>query len=175
MPADLRYPIGPFKKPESLTPDRRRAAIEDIAAAPAKLRAAVAGLTPDQLGTPYRPGGWTVRQVAHHVPDSHLNAYVRMKLAVTEDEPTIKTYEEKRWAELADATGADVEISLRLLESLHQRWVLFLRSLAPTDFSRRLNHPELGPISNDTLLALYAWHGKHHVAHVTSLRERNGW
>lgn len=175
MPADLRYPIGPFKKSESLTPDQRRAAIEDIAAAPAKLRAAVTALTPKQLGMPYRPDGWTVRQVAHHVPDSHLNGYVRMKLAVTEDEPTIKTYEEKRWAELADATGADVEISLRLLESLHQRWVVFLRSLAPKDFSRKLRHPEMGPISIDTLLALYAWHGKHHVAHVTALRERMGW
>ncbi|MGH7751583.1 MAG: YfiT family bacillithiol transferase, partial [Gemmatimonadales bacterium] len=119
--------------------------------------------------------GWTVRQVAHHVPDSHMNAYIRMKLAVTEEAPVIKTYEEKRWAELADAKTPDVEMSLRLLEALHQRWVLFLRSLGATDFARPLSHPEMGHITVDYLVSHYAWHGKHHVAHVTSLRERMGW
>ena len=175
MEADLRYPLGKFHRPETLSLEERRAAIDAIAEAPARLRAAIAGLDATQLDTPYRPGGWTVRQLVHHVPDSHMNAYIRFKLAATEDEPTIKPYEEARWAELADARSAPIEPSLALLENLHKRWVLFLRSLAPEDWSRKFRHPELGAMSLEQNLALYAWHGRHHVAHVTALRERQNW
>jgi len=139
------------------------------------LRAAVAGLRPEQLDTPYRPGGWTVRQVVHHVPDSHMNSYMRFKLALTEDEPTIKPYDEKLWAELADTPATPVEVSLTLLESMHDRWVRLLRSLQDAHFERQFRHPELGVVRLDRNLALYAWHGKHHVAHITSLRERMSW
>jgi len=140
------------------------------------LRAAVTELTPAQLDTPYRDGGWTVRQVVHHVPDSHLNAYTRMKLALTEDEPVIKPYDEARWAELADVPATPIETSLTLLECLHRRWVLLLRSLGPKELSRRFRHPEHNrSIDLDEMLALYAWHGRHHVAHITSLRSRMGW
>jgi hypothetical protein len=172
---DPRYPIGPFRFDGQVDPARRRQRIDEIAAAPDHLRAAVAGLRPAQLDTPYREKGWTVRQVVHHVPDSHLNAYTRIKLALTEDEPTIKPYEEARWAELPDARGP-VEISLSLLESLHRRWVLLLRELTPADFNRRFRHPEQGrAMALDEVLAMYAWHGRHHVAHITSLRRRMGW
>ena len=173
--SDLRYPIGKFSYEGELTQDARRRAMDDIEAAPARLRAAVEGLSPEQLDTPYRRDGWTVRQVVHHLADSHLNAYTRSKLALTEEEPTVKPYDETRWAELSDARTAPVEISLALLESLHRRWVLLLRSLAPTDFARRFQHPELGVVSLDKNLALYAWHGRHHLAHITSLGERMGW
>ncbi len=173
--SDLRYPIGKFNHEGELAEDARRRAMDDIEAAPARLRAAVEGLSPEQLDTPYRPDGWTVRQVVHHLADSHLNAYTRFKLALTEEEPTVKPYDETRWAELSDARTAPVEISLALLESLHRRWVLLLRSLAPADFARRFRHLELGVMSLDKNLALYAWHGRHHVAHITSLRERMGW
>jgi uncharacterized damage-inducible protein DinB len=172
---DLRYPIGKFQWDDSPIPENRQRYIEEIDAAPARLRAAVAGLQPEQLDTPYRPGGWTVRQVVHHVPDSHLNAYVRFKLALTEDEPTIKPYDEARWAELADTRTTPIETSLALLDSLHQRWGKLLRSLSPADLSRKLRHPELGVMTLDNMLAHYAWHGRHHVAHITSLRERSGW
>ncbi len=155
---------------------RRQQWMTDIAAAPAQLRAAVAGLTPAQLDTPYRDDGWTVRQVVHHLPDSHLNAYTRIKLALTEDEPTIKPYEEARWAELPDARGGEIEPSLSLLESLHQRWLMLLRQLSSSDFDRRFRHPEHGRIFGlNEVLAMYAWHGRHHVAHITSLRQRMGW
>ncbi len=173
--SELRYPIGKFNYEGELTQDARRRAMDDIEAAPARLRAAAEGLSPEQLDTPYRPGGWTVRQVVHHLADSHLNAYTRFKLALTEEEPTVKPYDETRWAELSDARTAPVEISFALLESLHRRWVLLLRSLAPADFARRFRHPELGVVSLDKNLALYAWHARHHVAHITSLRERMGW
>ena len=172
---DLRYPIGKFTIEGEITEQRRRQWIDEIREAPAQLRAAVAGLTEEQLGTPYRPGGWTVRQVVHHLPDSHLNSYVRFKLALTEEQPTIKPYEQERWAELEDGRAAPVEISLALLESLHRRWVLLLYSLQPADFLRRFRHPELGEVSLERNLALYAWHGRHHIAHITSLRERMGW
>ncbi|MDE3109486.1 MAG: bacillithiol transferase BstA [Acidobacteriota bacterium] len=176
MERDLRYPIGKFHRPAAeLTPGDRREFIDAIAQAPAQLSAAINVLSPTQLDTPYRPGGWTVRQVVHHLPDSHMNSYVRFKLALTEDEPTIKPYEEARWAELADSRDTPVEVSLALLENLHKRWVLLLRSLSPADWSRIFRHPELGPASLDHSLALYAWHGRHHVAHITALRERNGW
>jgi len=172
---DLRYPVGEFQQPESLTDAQRQECISAIADAPARLAAAVAGLTAAQLDTPYRPGGWTVRQLVHHIPDSHMNAYTRFKLALTEDVPTIKPYDEKSWAELADSKGA-IEPSLALLENLHKRWVALLRSLAPSDWSRTFYHPEHGwTMSLDAVLAMEAWHGRHHVAHITSLRERNGW
>ena len=173
---DLRYPIGNFSYDGVMTDARRAACVARIAAAPAALRAAVAGLTDAQLDTPYRPGGWTVRQVVHHVPDSHLNAYVRIRLALTEDTPTIKPYEEARWAELPDARTLPVEASLALLEGLHVRWVALLRGLGAVDGARQFHHPEHGRlITIDELIAMYAWHGEHHVAHVTSLRARNGW
>jgi hypothetical protein len=173
---DLRYPIGNFSYDGAMTDARRSACVGRIAAAPAALRAAVAGLSDAQLDTPYRPGGWTVRQVVHHVPDSHLNAYVRIRLALTEDTPTIKPYEEARWAELPDARTLPVEASLTLLEALHVRWVALLRGLGAADGARRFHHPEHGRlITIDELIAMYAWHGEHHVAHVTSLRARNGW
>ena len=176
MEADLRYPIGKYRRPGELTNDQRREAISDIEQAPARLASVVKNLKPEQLDTPYRPGGWTVRQVVHHLPDSHMNAYVRMKLALTEDEPTIKTYDEARWAELSDGKSSPIEPSLAILESLHKRWVLLLKSLAPPDWARKLRHPDHEkPMSLDDSLALYAWHGKHHVAHITALRERNGW
>jgi hypothetical protein len=175
MEPDLRYPIGKFEPVTSLTPDERRAGIDAIAAAPARLTSAVAGLTPAQLDTPYRTGGWTVRQLVHHLPDSHLNSYIRFKLALTEDEPTVKTYDEGLWAELADAKTAPIEPSLALFENLHTRWVMFLRSFTPADWARKFRHPEWGLVPLDFVLAQYSWHGKHHVAHITALRERNGW
>jgi uncharacterized damage-inducible protein DinB len=172
---DLRYPVGKYAKCEALTPAQRAEAIDQIAATPSKLRDAVAGLSQQQFDTPYRPGGWTVRQVVHHLPDSHMNSYVRLKLALTENEPTIKGYEEQLWAELADSRDTPVEVSLTLLEALHQRWGILLRSLRPEDFSRTLRHPALGVMPIDNLVNLYAWHGRHHVAHITALREREGW
>lgn len=172
---ELRYPIGKFVAEADVTEEKRRHWIEEIASTPDQLRAVVAGFRPEQLDTPYRPGGWTVRQVVHHLPDSHLNAYVRFKLALTEREPMVKTYDEAAWAELTDARAAPVELSLALLESLHRRWVLVLRSLTPADFARTFRHPELGRVTLDTYLQMYAWHGRHHVAHITSLRERMGW
>ena len=149
--------------------------ISEIERAPAALRAAVAGLSDAQLDTPYRDGGWTVRQVTHHVPDSHMNAYMRWKLALTEDEPTIKPYAEDRWAQLADTQSTPIEVSLVMLESLHDRWVRLLRSLGPSDWKRQFRHPEMGVVSLEKNLAMYAWHSKHHVAHVTELRKRMGW
>jgi uncharacterized damage-inducible protein DinB len=172
---DLRYPVGKFSFDGELTAEQRQKFTEEIAAAPKKLRAAVQGLSAEQLDTPYRPGGWTVKQVVHHVPESHMNAYIRFKLALTEDEPTIKPYMENKWAELEDVPNTPIEISLALLESLHQRWVILLKSLTAGDFKRKFNHPELGPQTLDRALAMYAWHGRHHVAHITSLRERMGW
>lgn len=175
MHLDLQYPIGKFERAKDSADAQRGAFIDTIAAAPASLAAAVAGLTPAQLDTTYRPGGWTIRQVVHHLPDSHINAYVRFKLALTEDVPTIKPYDEARWAELPDVKSTPVEISLALLENLHQRWVVLLRALAPEDWARQFKHPDLGPLTLDTTLQLYAWHGRHHVAHITGVRSRSGW
>lgn len=171
----LRYPIGRFRPRADLTAAKRESLIDDIAELPFALRAAVADLGPDQLDTRYRPGGWTVRQVVHHVPDSHMNAYARMKLAVTGDEPTITAYDEAAWAELADGREEDIEPSLLLLESLHRRWTRFLRSLDDAHFARAFRHPESGRTTLDVTVQLYAWHGRHHLAHITSLRERRGW
>jgi uncharacterized damage-inducible protein DinB len=172
---ELRYPIGRFRRPEQLTPEERRAMIEAIAYLPAELHAAVEGLSPEQLDTPYRPGGWTVRQVVHHVPDSHLNAYIRFKLALTEDEPTIRTYHEERWAELPEARTAALRVSLTLLEAVHARWIAAIAGVGPEVWARTWIHPDSGRMTLDDLLALYAWHGRHHVAHITSLRRRMGW
>jgi hypothetical protein len=172
---DLQFPIGRFGLEGAPGVGQVRQAITQISEAPAKLRAAVEGLTPEQLDTPYRPGGWTVRQVVHHVPDSHLNSYCRLKLALTEDEPVIKPYDESRWAELEDSRVAPIEASLALLESLHKRWVMALDSIEPADFQRTFRHPDIGVITLAQNTCLYAWHGRHHVAHITSLRERMGW
>jgi uncharacterized damage-inducible protein DinB len=157
------------------TDESIRRAIDEISEAPGKLRAAVEGLSAEQLDTPYRPDGWTVRQVVHHVPDSHLNSYCRFKLALTEDEPAIKAYQEDRWAELADSRATPIEVSLALLESLHLRWVTLMKSLAPDEFNRTFRHPEIGVVTLAKNACLYAWHGRHHTAHITSLRDRMGW
>ncbi len=174
--ADARFPIGKFEMPATPLGDAQRAqSISDLADAPAALRRAVQGLSDRQLDTPYRDGGWTVRQLVHHLPDSHMNAYVRFKLALTEEEPAIKTYDEAKWAELDEARTGPIEMSLALLDALHVRWVVMLQSLAPDDLSRVFRHPQWGAISLGRTLALYAWHGRHHVAHVTALRSRMTW
>ena len=172
---DARYPIGKMEMPKEITGAKRQQAIASIAAAPKNLREAVRGLNDAQLDTPYREGGWTVRQLVHHVADSHMNAYVRLKLALTEDKPTIKPYEESVWAELADSKGAPIEASQTLLDALHERWDRVWRSLKAEDFSRKLVHPENGERTIDWLLFVYEWHGRHHVAHITELRKRQGW
>lgn len=172
---DDRYPIGKFELPAKIDAATTKEWIDTIEALPGALARAVAGLDATQLATPYRDGGWTVRQVVHHLPDSHMNAYIRCKLAVTEDGPTIRPYEEGEWAELADARDAPVEVSLQLLEALHRRWVLFLRSLNDVQLDRTLVHPVSGRHTVRTMCALYAWHSLHHVAHVMRLRERSGW
>ena len=172
---DLRYPIGPFVAPERYAPHLRAAFINDIEATPSRMRAAVEGLSSGQVRHPYRDGGWTVAQVVHHVADSHLNSYVRFKLAATEDNPPVKAYDEKLWAELPDAVTTDLTASLDLLASLHARWVIFLRGLRADDFARTFQHSALGAVSLDRALALYAWHGRHHTAHITGLRDRQGW
>ena len=174
MEPDLRYPIGKKVPVTNPTGAQRREFIEAIAEVPARLTAAVAGLTQAQLDTPYRPGGWTVRQVVHHLADSHMNGYGRFKLALTENEPTIKPYDEARWAELPDSK-LPIDISLAIIENLHTRWVTILRALTPADLARKFTHPEAGKLSLDDYLQEYAWHGRHHVAHITSLRDRNGW
>ena len=175
MSDDLRYPIGKFQFPNGVSDSERETLLQQIADTPAKLREAVAGLDDEQLATPYRPDGWSVRQVVHHIPDSHLNSYVRFKLAVTEESPTIKAYDEAAWARLDDAQNASVETSLQLLESLHERWLQFLRSLGPDERARSFKHSELGTVTVEQNIALYAWHGRHHVAHITALRERERW
>jgi len=172
---DLRYPVGRFEYQEPLSEAQRSGLIQQIADTPANVRSAITALSETQLDTPYRPGGWTVRQVVHHVPDSHMNSYVRFKLALTEEEPTIKPYAEDRWAELADSQTTPVEVSLTLLDSLHNRWVTLLRSLNPEQWKRTFRHPDLGPMNLEKTLALYAWHGRHHVAHITELRKRMSW
>jgi uncharacterized damage-inducible protein DinB len=171
--SDPRYPVGPFQPRTELSESERRELIEQIAAAPARIREAVAGLSEAQLDTPYREGGWTVRQVVHHLPDSHMNAFVRLKLALTEEEPTIRPYDQETWAQLADVRETPVEVSLTLLESLHARWVALLRSMRPEDFRRTFRHPEhAGTQTVDWLVAMYAWHGRHHVGHVHAARQR---
>jgi len=171
---DPRFPIGKFSYSGPLNTKEKKQCLENIEQAPTRLREAVRGLSDTQLDTPYRDGGWTVRQVVHHVPDSHMNAYIRFKLALTEDDPTIKPYMEDRWAELPDSRQA-IENSLAMLDSLHRHWTILLQSLSDADWKRTFRHPELGPMTLEKTLALYSWHGRHHVAHVTSLRERMSW
>jgi hypothetical protein len=172
--ADIRYPIGRFNRQPTITQDMRGAAIDVLRDLPAQLRVNAAELSDSQLDTPYRDGGWTVRQLVHHVADSHLNAYVRTKLALAEDSPTIKPYDQDAWAALADSR-LPIAASLSILDGIHERWVALWRSLAPAQFGRTLNHPELGALTVDTLLQLYAWHSRHHVAHIAMLRLRRGW
>jgi len=173
--SDLRFPIGKFDKTATYAEADYPRLIGEVAATPGALRSAVAGLSRDQLETPYRPGGWTVKQVVHHLPDSHMNAYVRFKLALTEDEPAIKGYDEASWAELSDSQRVPIDVSLDLLDSLHMRWVALLRGMDAPAFLRRLKHPERGLLTLAHMLGLYAWHGPHHVAHITALRSREGW
>jgi hypothetical protein len=172
---DQRYPIGTFAPPEFFTAEGRQAFIRQIAELPSQVRAAVAGLTPSQLRHPYREEGWTVAQVVHHLADSHMNAYVRFKLAATADNPTVVGYDEAAWARFPDAVDVRVDGSLAIVGALHARWVSFLESLSPEAFGLTYNHSVLGPIALDHALALYAWHGRHHVAHITRLRARQGW
>jgi uncharacterized damage-inducible protein DinB len=172
---DPRYPVGKFHPPEKVSDNDRRTFTIQIEEAPAKLRVAVAGLSDQQLDTPYREGGWTVRQVVHHLADSHMNAFIRFKLALTENRPPVKPYDQQRWAELPDAKVAPIEPSVTLFESLHKRFAGLLASMSAADFARTMNHPEQGVVNLDRYLSLYAWHGRHHVAHITSLRERMGW
>ena len=172
---DLQFPVGACPRDRDLTPEKRRLWTQQVADTPRQLRDAVAGLSAEQLDTPYRDGGWTVRQVVHHVPDSHLNAFTRFRLALTESEPTIKPYDQDAWAQLADSRQAPIEPSLALLEGLHARWVYLLESLADNDFSRRFFHPELGVVTLCEVFSMYAWHGRHHTTHITNLRKRKGW
>ncbi len=172
---DPRYPIGKWIRQPSVDADLCATLIQQIAAAPAALAAAVAGLTDAQLDTPYRPDGWTPRQIVHHLADSHMNAYTRFKLGVTEEHPTIKPYDEKSWAETVDGKSAPVDTSLAVIDGLHRRWVQFLRSLDGKAFARTVVHPDRGPMTLIDLLQLYAWHGRHHAAHITGLRQRMGW
>jgi uncharacterized damage-inducible protein DinB len=172
---DPRYPTGRFIPPDQPTRESRAQAIATIAETPQRMRDAVQGLNEDQLDTPYREGGWTLRQVVHHVPDSHLNAYIRLKLALTEPTPVIKPYDEAAWANLVDTMAVPIDVSLDLLEAVHMRFVALLRAMKDDDFRREYVHPETGRHSLDHLLALYAWHGPHHIAHITSTRARLGW
>jgi hypothetical protein len=173
---ELRYPIGRFRPLQSYTMENVNAEIDRIEAAPAALGEALKGLKKKQLDTPYRADGWTVRQVVHHLADSHINGYCRVKLALTEEVPRIRPYREAKWAELGEAREGDHKPSLRLLKELHTRWVMSLRSLTPDQLSRALIHPDVdAPFPIPAVLSLYAWHGEHHVAHVTRLREREGW
>lgn len=172
----LKYPIGKYQPPDPISETHIRQWIEEIAAFPSALRSSVRKMTAAQLATPYRDGGWTVRQTVHHVADSHMNAYCRFKLALTEERPTIKPYLEARWAELEDSRNAPIEISLQLIESLHARWVMFLRRMSPTDFQRTFVHPQLRTESRlEYFLGMYAWHGNHHRAQIEALKKRMNW
>lgn len=172
---DLRYPIGPFERESEITGERRRQYMEQLAGTPEKLREAVQGLSAAQLDTPYRPKGWTVRQVVHHVVDCHVNAYIRFKMTLTEDNPAVKPYNQKRWAELMDSRTAPVEMSLAIFEGLYRRWVILLDSLSPEDFARTMQHPDMGVFRLDSYLSMCVWHGNHHIAHIMGLRKRMNW
>ncbi|HKX33044.1 MAG TPA: putative metal-dependent hydrolase [Blastocatellia bacterium] len=172
---ELRFPVGDFVIDPAVTDEKRRGWIAEMAQAPANLRAALAELSNDQLDTYYREGGWTLRQVVHHLADAHINGFVRFKLALTENNPLVKTFEEALWAETIDGREAPVELSLKLLEALHERWVILLNSLRESDFTHRFSHPQRGAMTIDQAIQLYAWHGVHHIAHVTGLRKRKGW
>ncbi|NBI30547.1 YfiT family bacillithiol transferase [Chengkuizengella marina] len=171
---DLRYPIGEFKYDEEIRDHQLDLKIKQIEDAPKNLRIAVDGLSEKQLDTPYRPEGWTLRQVVHHLADSHMNGFIRFKWALTEDSPTIKAYDEKRWAELSDSFE-DIQVSLSLFDVLIKKWVLLLKSLSPEDLEKKFIHPDSGLVSLRRNIHLYAWHGDHHIAHITSLKKRMGW
>ena len=173
--SDLRFPVGKFTWPAHVTADDRTVWIRSLAETPSLLRSAVAGLSDSQLDTPYREGGWTLRQVVHHVPESHMNAYIRFKLALTEEVPVIKPYDEAGWALLGDIPLTPVETSLTLLDALHQRWVILLTTLSEADWKKTFRHPDIGVVTLENNLALYGWHSRHHVAHITSTRQRMGW
>lgn len=173
---DERYPIGKFSyEKKGNGKEQRKIFISEIESVPFNLRKTISGLSEKQLDTPYREGGWAIRQVVHHLPDSHLNAYIRFKLALTESNPTVKTYDEKEWAKLDDYTETPIEVSLNLLDNLHMRWIVLLKSMDDADFKKTYLHRELGKVDLDWLTALYAWHGKHHIAHINSVRKRKGW
>ena len=174
MSEDLRFPIGKFDKNFDVTPELRTAFVQTIAELPKNLEKAVAGLNDEQLDTPYRPAGWTVRQTVHHIADSHLNSYIRYKLAMTEEAPTIRPYFEDRWAELADSQ-MPIDVSMKIIEGIHSRWANLLNSMSDEDFKRLLVHPESGEWTLEKMLGLYDWHSKHHTAHITKLRERENW
>jgi len=171
---DLRYPIGKFDKNITITPEKRADFIQAIRDLPSKIAKAVEGLSDEQLDTPYRPEGWTLRQTVHHVADSHINSLCRFKLALTEENPTIRPYFEERWAELADSF-LPVDVSLRILEGIHARWVVLLESMTVEDFQKPLVHPDSGDWTVEQFLALYAWHSRHHTAQIANLRERMSW
>lgn len=173
---EMRYPIGKFQPPAEITDALLLEWVDQIAQTPDNLRKAISGLSEDQLDTPYRPGGWSVRQVVHHLPDSHMNSYVRLKLALTEDTPTIRPYDEGLWAATPENAVTPVDVSIRLLEGLHERWVCLLRAMTPDDFERTFIHPATGrTLTLAVTTGLYAWHGRHHVGHITALRTREGW
>ncbi len=172
---DLRYPIGHFTAPAASLPSIRAEQIETLRQLPDNLREVTAGLSDAQLDTPYREGGWTVRQVVHHLADSHANAYIRYRLALTEDWPTVKPYDEAAWAELADCRKLPIDVSMAIIAGMHARWVALLESLSEEDFQKGYNHPEHGKQALSTVLAMYAWHARHHTAHIASLRARQGW
>jgi hypothetical protein len=175
MSGDLRYPVGPCEWSIEVNAEEKQRHICDIVELPAKLREAVAGLAERHLDVPYREGGWTIRQIVHHNPDSHLNSYVRFRLALTEDQPTIKPYDERLWAEIADARTAPIDMSLDLADALHRRWSLLLGNMTDGDFERTIRHPELGVLKLKSLLAGYGWHCRHHVAQIVATRRRMGW
>ena len=174
MSEDLRFPLGNFNRKTEVTPELRKELVQTISDLPETLEKAVSDLTQQQLDTPYRAEGWTVRQTIHHIADSHLNAYTRFKLALTEDVPTIRPYAEDRWAELADSK-LPIDVSLKIIEGVHARWTVLLESMSDADFQKQLNHPETGVWTLENMLGLYEWHSRHHTAHITKLRERNGW
>ena len=172
---DLRYPIGPFSAPASFMPGIRTAHIHTLQTLPVHLREIVEGLSDEQLDTPYRDGGWTVRQVVHHIADSHANAFLRFKLALTEDWPTIKPYDEAAWAELADSKTLPLAASLETIDGIHARWVVLLEAMSVDDFQKGFNHPERGRVNLGKALAMYDWHARHHLAHIVGLKKRKGW
>jgi uncharacterized damage-inducible protein DinB len=172
---DLQYPIGKLALDPDVTPEKRRRWIDDIVAAPGLFRKAVAHLTDAQLDTPYREGGWTVRQVVHHMADSHLHTLMRFRMALTEDEPAITGYDPAKWGELPDAKTGPVDVSLDLLDAIHARWILLLKFMAPADFGRAFRRPDGQVVTLDRALQTYAWHGKHHAAQIVGLRDRKGW
>ncbi|MED2971769.1 bacillithiol transferase BstA [Fictibacillus sp. B-59209] len=174
MKIDLRYPVGLFALDQNITAKKIEEWIHDIESAPNQLKEAVNDLTEEQLDTPYRPGGWTVRQVVHHLPDSHLNSYTRFKLALTEENPVIRPYMENQWAELPDSK-LPIAVSIQLLEALHERWIVLLKSLTTAELEKTFTHPDSGVVTLAQNIGLYSWHSRHHIAHITSLRQRSGW